>query len=67
MLASKNNTGKSTVTSSKLSTSSAVAKPKKDNFFIYCYKRMIAMFASIWGKTRKGLWIVSTGTNLMHA
>lgn len=63
MLASKSGMGKSTVTSSKLSGSGLAPKAQKDSFFVFCYKKMIALFSSIWGKTRKTLWIASTGTH----
>lgn len=62
MLASKNSVGKSTVSSSKLSTGSVATKTQKDSFFVFCYKKMMALFSSLWGKTRKTLWIASTGT-----
>lgn len=61
MLASSSkNFGKSTATS-KLSTSLTASKVQKDSFIIFCYKKLVALFSSVWGKTRKTLWIFSTG------
>lgn len=60
MLASRSTVGKPTATRT---TTNSVANKKKDSFLIYCYKRLIAMFTAIWGKTRKTLWILSTGIN----
>lgn len=63
MLSSNNNTGKSTISSSKLSNTGVSAiKPKKENFLFYWYRKMMAMFSTLWGKARKTLWITSTGT-----
>lgn len=64
MLSSRSTTVGKSSTSSKLSSSSLASK-KKDSFLLYCYKRLIAMFSAIWGKTRKTLWILSTGTHMI--
>ena len=66
MLASRSTSvgGKST-NSSKLGNSVVSNKAKKDSFFIYAYKRLISLFSAIWGKTRKTMWIVSTGRNIL--
>lgn len=67
MLASRSTSvGKST-NSSKLGGSLASTKPKKDNFFVYAYKRLISLFSAIWGKTRKTMWIFSTGIFIVNA
>lgn len=63
MLASRSTSvGKST-NSSKLGGSLASSKIKKDSFFVYAYKRLISLFSAIWGKTRKTMWILSTGNS----
>jgi hypothetical protein len=65
MLASRSTTiGKST-NSSKLGSSSVAGKHKKDSFLVYCYKKFMTMCTAIWGRTRKTLWILSTGTYIL--
>ena len=57
----QNKTLKSTFISSK---ASSVAM-KKDGFFVYTYKRMWQLLCSLWNRTRRFLWISSTGTCLL--
>lgn len=57
MLSSQNKPLRSTVNSSRASSTSV----KKDGFFMYAYKRMMEFLTNFWNRTRRFLWISSTG------